>query len=160
MVMSLPKVLCPLVCLAASSGARRLTGEPHPVGPHWFGVILVLFFRSHWLSWGITCSTGQFACVISLVTGLCPSAFICITWKGGIRVIREIAFHLDLLMGGRLIWIWRSLCCSACCLLVGDFWSQRLGHTCRKETMLLTCKMLSQIFILWSILVFNNNNIK
>lgn len=36
----------------------------------------------------------------------------------------------------------------------------RLELICRKETMLLTCKMWAQIFILWSVFIFANINMK
>lgn len=66
--LSLPKVSCPLISLAASSGVRKLTGKPQPVDPHRFGVVLVLAFRSCWLSQSITRFTGQFAHPVSLMT--------------------------------------------------------------------------------------------
>ena len=100
--LGLPKVSCPLVCSAASSRARKLTGRRHPVDPRRFGVVLVLVFGSHWLSehhllhWAVC-----MPCII-YDYDVYPSAFTCITCKGGIRLIRDIAFHVDLLMGGRL----------------------------------------------------------
>lgn len=66
--LSLPKVSYPLVCSAASSRERKLTGEPRPVDPRRFGVVLVLVFRSRWLSQSITRFTGHFGCPVSLTT--------------------------------------------------------------------------------------------
>lgn len=69
--LSLLKVSCPLVCLAESSRERKVTGEPHPLDPHRFGVVLVLVFNICDVmcsSLNITCFTEQFTHPVSPMT--------------------------------------------------------------------------------------------